>query len=126
MPPDSARSLQDDEAPEFDEDDAYLERCERGDHRLIESPDVRFGHMRGDPVCADCGYEPDSAPSEQCAFEDGMVTYTRCVRPVASVGAVYCERHAVYEPRDCEACDFETSDFQEREGTHEHQFLGSI
>ncbi len=41
---------------------------------------------------------------EQCAYEDGMVTYTRCVRPVAKLGKYYCIQHAQYEPQECEEC----------------------
>jgi hypothetical protein len=61
---------------------------------------------------------------DQCAFEDGMVTYTRCTRLVVSGeglhgGKVYCERHAEFEPTECAKCGEETSEFQDREGTHE-------
>jgi hypothetical protein len=56
---------------------------------------------------------------DQCAFEDGMVTYTRCTRLVVSDGKVYCERHAEFEPTECAKCGEETSEFQDREGTHE-------
>jgi hypothetical protein len=51
MPPDSARSLQDDSL-------ARIERCARGEHRMSVPLDG-YGVSMAGLACEECGYEPD-------------------------------------------------------------------